>query len=156
MFTYAVEHTGRIGSFHEPFIATFLFTDGSASALRAAKYAAALSSQVSVTLISVHVDTGLKHLKKFFPKNTVSEYLREQSDKDLKSARAALDKAGVTHDMIIKTGHVAEEIAKAAKAGKFDLIVMGAKGRSIVSDILIGSVGQRVRSLTKLPLTFIK
>ena len=124
--------------------------------MRAAKYAAALGSQVSVTLISVHDDTGLKHLKKFFPKNTVSEYLREQSDKDLKSARVSLDNAGVTHDMIIKTGHVAKEIAKAAKAGKFDLIVMGAKGRSIVSDVLIGSVAQRVLSLTKLPLTIIK
>ncbi len=50
----------------------------------------------------------------------MSDYLRELSDKDLKSARNALDKAGVAHDMIIKTGHVAEEIAKATKAGKFD------------------------------------
>lgn len=131
-------------------------TDGSACAVRAAKYAAAMHPKVSVTLISVHDDSGLKHLKKFIPKGTVSDYLRELSDKDLKSARTALDKAGVPHDMIIKTGHVAEEIAKAAKAGKYDLIVMGAKGRSIVSDLLIGSVAQRVLALTKLPLTFIK
>jgi nucleotide-binding universal stress UspA family protein len=131
-------------------------TDGSASALRAVKYAAALRPKVSVTLISVHDDSGMRHLKKFIPKNTVSDYLRELSDKDLKSARTALDKAGVPHDMIIKTGHVAEEIAKTAKAGKFDLIVMGAKGRSVVSDLLIGSVAQRVLALTKLPLTFIK
>jgi nucleotide-binding universal stress UspA family protein len=131
-------------------------TDGSACALRAVKYAASLRPKVSVTLISVHDDTGLRHVKKFIPKDTVSDYLRELSDKDLKSARSALDKAGVPHDMVIKTGHVAEEIAKAAKAGKFDLIVMGAKGRSAVSDLLIGSVAQRVLTLTKLPLTFIK
>ena len=131
-------------------------TDGSACALRAAKYAGALRPKATITLISVHDDTGLKHVKKFVPKDTVSDYLRELSDKDLKSARAALDKAGVSHDMIIKTGHVAQEITKAAKAGKFDLIVMGAKGRSAVSDLLIGSVAQRVLALTKLPLTFIK
>jgi len=131
-------------------------TDGSACALRAVKYAASLHPKGSVTLISVHDDTGMKHLKRFVPKDTVSDYLRELSDKDLKSARNALDKAGVAHDMIIKTGHVAEEIAKAAKAGKYDLIVMGAKGRSLVSDLLIGSVAQRVLALTKLPLTFIK
>jgi len=131
-------------------------TDGSACALRAVKYAASLRPKVSVTLISVHDDTGLRHVKKFIPKDTVSDYLRELSDKDLSSARNALDNAGVPHDMIIKTGHVAEEIAKAAKAGKFDLIVMGAKGRSAVSDLLIGSVAQRVLTLTKLPLTFIK
>ena len=112
--------------------------------------------KVSVTLISVHDDTGLRHLKKFMPKDTVSDYLREKSDKELKSACVALDKAGVSHDIIIKTGHVAEEIAKAAKAGKYDMIVMGAKGRSIVSDLLIGSVAKRVLALTKLPVTFIK
>ena len=131
-------------------------TDGSACALRAAKYAGMLRPKAKITLISVHDDTGLKHVKKFVPKDSVSDYLRERSDKDLKSARAALDKAGVPHDMLIKTGHVAEEIAKAAKAGKYDLIVMGAKGRSIVSDLLVGSVAQRVLALTKLPVTFIK
>ena len=131
-------------------------TDGSACALRAAKYAGTLGPKAKITLISVHDDTGLKHVKKFVPKDSVSDYLRERSDKDLKSARTALDKAGVPHDMLIKTGHVAEEIAKAAKAGKYDLIVMGAKGRSIVSDLLVGSVAQRVLALTKLPVTFIK
>jgi nucleotide-binding universal stress UspA family protein len=131
-------------------------TDGSACALRAAKYAGVLHPKAKITLISVHDDTGLKHVKRFIPKDTVSDYLRERSDKDLKSARTALDKAGVPHDMLIKTGHVAEEIAKAAKAGKYDLIVMGAKGRSIVSDLLVGSVAQRVLALTKLPVTFIK
>ena len=131
-------------------------TDGSACALRAVKYAASLRPKASVTLISVHDETGLRHLKKFMPKDTVSDYLREKSDKELKSARVALDKAGVSHDIIIKTGHVAEEIAKAAKTGKYDLIVMGAKGRSILSDMLIGSVAQRVLEMTKVPLTFIK
>jgi nucleotide-binding universal stress UspA family protein len=131
-------------------------TDGSACALRAAKYAGTLRPKAKITLISVHDDTGLRHMKKFIPKGTVSDYLRELSEKDLRSARNALDKAGVTHDMIIKTGHVAEEIAKVAKKGKFDLIVMGAKGRSAVSDLLIGSVAQRVLAFTKLPLTFIK
>lgn len=131
-------------------------TDGSACALRAVKYAAAFRPEASITLISVHDDSGLRHVKQFIPKDTVSDYLRELSDKDLKSARSALDKAGVPHDMVIKTGHVAEEIVKAAKAGKFDLIVMGAKGRSAVSDLLVGSVAQRVLTLTTVPLTFIK
>ena len=67
-----------------------------------------------------------------------------------------LDKAEVAHDMIIKTGHVAEEIMRAAKVGKFDLIVLGAKGRSGFGDLLLGSVSQRVASASKLPVTLIK
>jgi nucleotide-binding universal stress UspA family protein len=60
------------------------------------------------------------------------------------------------HEVIIKTGHVAGEIVKVAKSGKFDLIVMGAKGRSTFTDLLIGSVAQRVLSATHVPVTLIK
>jgi nucleotide-binding universal stress UspA family protein len=74
----------------------------------------------------------------------------------LLAARKLLDKAEVAHDMIIKTGHVAEEIVKIAKAGKFDLIVLGAKGRSTFGDLLLGSVSQRVASTSKLPVTLVK
>ena len=134
--------------------------DGSPSALRATEYAAQLVAAVraksKITLISVHDDTGFKHMKKFTPKGTLEDYLRELSDKDLSQARQLLDKAEVAHDMIIKTGHVAEEIMRAAKVGKFDLIVLGAKGRSGFGDLLLGSVSQRVASASKLPVTLIK
>lgn len=104
----------------------------------------------------MHDDAGLNHIRKYVPKGAIADYLRELSDSELKSARAALDKLNVTHDMIIKTGHVAEEIVNAGKAGKFDLIVMGAKGRSGFGDLLIGSVAQKVISVTKLPVTLVK
>jgi len=134
--------------------------DGSPSSLRATEFAAqlaaALRSKSKVTLVSVHDDTAFKHIKKFTPKGTLADYLRELSDRDLSEARKLLDKAEVAHDMIIKTGHVAEEIMQAAKVGKFDLIVLGAKGRSSFGDLLLGSVSQRVASASKLPVTLIK
>jgi nucleotide-binding universal stress UspA family protein len=134
--------------------------DGSPSSLRATEFAAqlaaALRSKSKVTLVSVHDDTAFKHIKKFTPKGTLADYLRELSDKDLSEARKLLDKAEVAHDMIIKTGHVAQEIMQAAKVGKFDLIVLGAKGRSSFGDLLLGSVSQRVASASKVPVTLIK
>ena len=45
---------------------------------------------------------------------------------------------------------------KAAKDGKFDVIVMGTKGRSTLGDVLVGSVAQRVLAITQLPVTFVK
>jgi nucleotide-binding universal stress UspA family protein len=134
--------------------------DGSPSSLRATEFAAQLAAALriksKVTLVSVHDDTGFKHIKKFTPKGTLADYLRELSDKDLSEAHKLLDKAEVAHDMIIKTGHVAEEIMQAAKVGKFDLIVLGAKGRSSFGDLLLGSVSQRVASASKVPVTLIK
>lgn len=134
--------------------------DGSPSSLRATEFAAqlatALRSKSKITLVSVHDDTGFKHIKKFTPKSALADYLRELSDKDLSEAHKLLDKAEVAHDMIIKTGNVAQEIIHAGKVGKFDMIVLGAKGRSSFSDLLLGSVSQRVASASKLPVTLIK
>lgn len=134
-------------------------TDGSASALRAAKYAAKLlasEDQGKITLITVHDDEAFTHIRKYLPKGAVADYIRDQSDAKLKPARAALDRAGVAHDMVMRTGPVTQEIIKLAHAGKFDLIVMGTKGRSTFGDLLMGSVAQKVLSATRLPVTFIK
>ena len=134
--------------------------DGSKNALSAAKYAAKMAASVKdeshITIISVHDDTALKHLKKYVPKDTVSEYLRGLSEKDIASAQKLFDKMGVAHDMVIRFGHPAEQIKAESESGKFDLIVMCAKGRSTFADLLIGSVAQRVLSATHVPVTLIK
>jgi nucleotide-binding universal stress UspA family protein len=57
-----------------------------------------------------------------------ADYLCELSEKELKAARKVLDAARVKHDMVVRTGHVATEIVALAKSGKYDLLVLGAKG----------------------------
>jgi nucleotide-binding universal stress UspA family protein len=66
-----------------------------------------------------------------------------------------LVKAGVKHDSIIQTGPVAEVISNAADK-KFDMVVMGAKGRSGIVDLLLGSVAQRVMATCKKPVLLVK
>ena len=51
---------------------------------------------------------------------------------------------------------MADEIVKAAAEGGFDMIVMGAKGRSALKDLLLGSVAQRVLSTAKIPVMLVK
>jgi nucleotide-binding universal stress UspA family protein len=135
-------------------------TDGSKNALRAVKFAIMLDQSLkargSITLISVHDDTALRHAQRFVGRKAVEDYLRDLSEADLSPARRLLDKAGARHDMIIRTGHVASEIAAAATAGKFEMIVLGCKGRSALKDLLIGSVAHRVSELAKTPVTLIK
>ena len=135
-------------------------TDGSKHALNAVKYAAKLISNArssdSITLISVHDDTGFRHAAQFVGKAEVEDYLREVSEKEMKSARKALDQAGIKYDNAIVIGHVTEEIIKFANAGKYDLIVLGSKGRSGIADLLIGSVAQRVLATAKQPVLLVK
>jgi len=134
--------------------------DGSKTSINAAKYVAQLvgnlRSKASVTLMSVHDDFGLNHVKQFVSKSVVDDYLREISEKELKPAQKVLDAAGIKHSMIIKRGHVANENLETAKKEKFDMIVMGAKGRGGVMDLLIGSVAQRVVSSAKQPVLLVK
>jgi nucleotide-binding universal stress UspA family protein len=134
--------------------------DGSKSALNAAKYVAKLtkelSSKCSVTLISVHDDVGLGHVKQFVANSVIDDYLREVSEKELKGAQKVLDTAGVKHSMVIKRGNIANEIIALANKEKFDLIAMGSKGRNGVVDAIMGSVAQRVSNTAKQPVLLIK
>jgi nucleotide-binding universal stress UspA family protein len=136
-------------------------TDGSKNSMRALKYAVGLVGQLnsktsSLTVISVHDDAGLRHAKAFVGKDAVADYLRELSDKELKPAIKLLKDSGIKHDMVIRTGHVAEEIVKEASASKYDMIVLGSKGRTSLADLLVGSVAQRVLSTAKQPVLLVK
>ncbi len=136
-------------------------TDGSKPAMHAVKYAVKLlrslsSTSNAITLISVHDDVGLRHAKAFVGKEAVADYLRELSENELKPARKLLDSAGIKHDMEVRTGHVAREIVRCAKTGKFDLIALGAKGRGAIADLLLGSVAQRVLTMAEMPVVLVK
>lgn len=134
-------------------------TDGSKNSLRAIRHLVRLAPQfkdpLNVTLVSVHDDVALRHAERFVGRAAVNDYLRELSEKDLADARRALDKAQIHHDMVIRTGHVATEIVAVGAAGKFDLIVLGSKGRSAIQDLLVGSVAKRVMELSKIPLLLV-
>lgn len=134
--------------------------DGSKSSLNAVKYAAKLAvglrTKDRVTLISVHDDYGLRHAKQFVGKTEIEDYLRSVSDEDLKAARNHLTKAGISYDAIIKRGHVAEEIIKAANSGKFDMVVVGSKGRTSLADLLVGSIAQKIVATAKPPVVVVK
>jgi nucleotide-binding universal stress UspA family protein len=136
-------------------------TDGSKSSLQGVKYAAKLVGMLqgdahSITLINVHDDTGLRHAKAFVGGTAVADYLRDLGEKDMKPARKVLEAANIHHDMVMRNGHTAQEIIDCAKDGKFDLIVMGSKGRGAVADLLIGSVAARVLAAAKPPVLLVK
>lgn len=134
--------------------------DGSKSSLNAVKYAAKLAkglrTQDRITLISVHDDHGLRHAQKFVGKSEIEDYLRAESDEDLKAGRKFLNKEGIDHDAIIKQGYVSDEIVKTANSGKFDMVVIGSKGRRGLTDFLLGSVTQKVVTAAKPPVVVVK
>jgi nucleotide-binding universal stress UspA family protein len=120
--------------------------------MRAYKYAAKLAAgdaKCAVVSVSVHD----RHIR---PNEVLYDNVFELSGTELKTVRVASDMRGLRLDRTVSTGHVAEEIVKIAESGGFDLIVMGAKGRSALCDPPMGSVAQKVLSETRLPVTVVK
>src|SRR5690606_9685486 len=101
-------------------------------------------------------DAALRHARRFVGKQAIDDYLRELSDADLKEARELLAQANVQHDDLIRTGHIATEIADAGEQGGYDMIVLGSKGRSALKDFVVGSVAKRVIEIARTPVLLVR
>ena len=75
--------------------------DGSKASVAAVKYAARLYKNMKadshITLITVQDDSSLRLFKKYTPKGTVDDYLREGADKNLAWSIKYLNKTGLAH-----------------------------------------------------------
>jgi nucleotide-binding universal stress UspA family protein len=134
--------------------------DGSPNSLRAVKYAIKLANELryesSITLINVHDDIPLNLVKRFTGKKAVHEYLTEISYKELKPSLRALNLSAIKHNAIIEFGHIATTICTTLKKERFDLLIVGAKGRSSIADLALGSVSQRLVTLARSPVLLVK
>ncbi len=63
---------------------------------------------------------------------------------------------GIKIEKMIRTGHVVGEITKVSKEEKFDLIVIGARGVSVVTEMLLGSVSHGVIKYSNVPVLVVR
>jgi nucleotide-binding universal stress UspA family protein len=75
---------------------------------------------------------------------------------EFKQAMKLLDAKGVKHDMVMLVGNASQEIVAHGQKGKYDMIVLGSKGRSAIADMVLGSVAQRVLTQAKQPVVLVK
>ncbi|MCO5122093.1 MAG: universal stress protein [Burkholderiaceae bacterium] len=134
--------------------------DGSAPSLAALKFAIDLigrqSEAGSIGLICVRDDTALRSASHVVGRKAVEDYLRELSEEDLVEARKLLATTDIPNETIHRTGRPDVEICAAARDQGYDMIVMGSKGRTGISDLLIGSIAQRVAAAATRPVVLVK
>ncbi|MGQ9497036.1 MAG: universal stress protein [Desulfotomaculales bacterium] len=142
-------------------------TDGSPTALRAAAYAAALKKlvpEMEITVLTVHtVPRDLIGRKLYWMAaerpvtgEVIEELFAEERERVLKTTADVFREAGVEVRVDHRTGDAAEVIAEYARENGFDLIVMGTRGASEVSNLLIGSVSYKVLHLAHCPVVMVK
>jgi nucleotide-binding universal stress UspA family protein len=70
----------------------------------------------------------------------------------LNDSKRIAEAEGVQADTLLQEGGVVDTIVKTAKDGKFDLIVVGARGLSKFEELLLGSVSHGVLEKAPCPV----
>ena len=109
-----------------------------------------------LTLIHVHLPVPYKAAAKWVGKETIQRYYDEESDAAQAGARAALTARGIAFDVDRRVGDPAEEIARRADSGQFDMIVMGTHGHTALANLVMGSVARGVLARSKVPVLLMK
>ena len=127
-------------------------SDGSKTAQKAAAYAVDLAKQLKASIIALSVIDKRSFTAQTVPasKTTrhviepIEDFLREAAERYAGEIKKLCVQNGVRSKILVKMGHPVEEIVKAAKRSKADLIIMGSQGRSALSATVLGSVSYGV------------
>jgi nucleotide-binding universal stress UspA family protein len=134
--------------------------DGSMAANRAVDHVIAsvawLKEIPQVCLLNVQWKLASGNVKLFISQDTINDYYREQGMAALAEARVRLDAAGLAYNYHISVGTPAEAIVQYAQEKQVDQIVISAHGQETLSDLLLGSVANKVAQLAKIPVLLVK
>ena len=86
----------------------------------------------------------------------VEEYSAEQAEKVLAPVTEFLLRHGIDAKSSWKVGLAGETIAEVAKAGNFDLVVLGSHGHGALLNLVMGSVTTEVLAKCGVPLLIIR
>ena len=134
--------------------------DGSGAALRALHAAIALAKLVpdaSIHLVHAHEPPRLYgELQVYVPPEKMRALQREHGEAFLDRAEAELKGTGVRHTREVLEGPIGRALAEHAERLGCDAIVMGRHGESALTDLLMGSVAQKVLHASRLPVLLVR
>ena len=126
-------------------------TDLSAMSRKALETATELAKSTNATVTILHVSPA----PVFAPEEVLDARTMERLQtrirawglRELQKLSKRTSREGVTTSFLLRNGEPADQIVRAAKADKADLVVMGTHGRRGLTRLFLGSVAQRVVSL---------
>jgi len=114
----------------------------------------ALKFDGKITLIHVY-SIGVLEISPT-PVHEFIEAIRKVGAGILADGEKRVKAEGVQVETLLIEGHAVEQIVKACKEGRFDLIVMGARGLSRIKKMLLGSVSDGVVRHACCPVLVVK
>jgi nucleotide-binding universal stress UspA family protein len=134
--------------------------DGSASALKAARFGLRLAARDGAEVVAVHVidEESVADLARYAdrPVEEIVERMRQNGEGYLEELRAIARRHGVQVRGEVQVGIPHRTLLKLAAEVGADLIVMGTVGRKGPRRVLIGSVTERVIAHSPVPVLVVK
>lgn len=132
--------------------------DGSENALVAVRHAVKRAkSDPSVRIHLVNVQYPLHGgVSTFVNAAQIKQYHQEEGEKALAPARALLDGEQVAYEHHLFVGEPSEIITRFAQEQSGDEIVIGTRGLSGLSSLLVGSVATKIIHQATVPVVLVK
>ena len=128
--------------------------DGSGPAGRALDVALRIGSEIDLVHVQREADSPVLLLH--ITPDQLRKLQLEHAATVVADARARLEAAGVGHRVHLCIGEPAVEIARLAREGQVDGIVMGSRGMGALGNLAFGSVATKVVHLADVPVTLVK
>lgn len=133
--------------------------DGSEGSMRAVAYAAKLAASgaadTQIHLVNVqHPMHG--SISTFVNAEQIKDLHQEEGMKVLNQARSLLDSQQVSYEYHVFVGEPAEVVTRYATEQGCDAIIIGTRGLSNLTSMLVGSVTNKIIHLADVPVTLVK
>ena len=131
--------------------------DGSANSTRGLEMAISVARQFGATITGVYSINEPSHTE-FRGVGSVNESLNKEIKKIMEKSKVLAAQNGIVFKEKMMRGDIGYNIIKLAhnKKDKFDLIVIGSRGRGSVKEIFFGSVSNYVIHAAKIPVLIVK
>ena len=138
--------------------AILVAVDGSPNSDRAVRHALGLmAGGLATELHFLNVQPNLRGaIASFVDREQIDSYHREEGTNALASAVALAEKASVAAQVHIGVGRQGELVRDFAKKLGAGMVVVGTRGHTGLSGVLLGSVAQDVIAYSEVPVTLVK
>ena len=134
--------------------------DGSENALRAVRQAILIAQAMREAphflLLNVHLSALISPVAKGIDRHQIEQYMDQIAEEELKDAKGIMTEAGLDFEVIKGHGEIAPTILEIIKKKGVSLLVVGGKGRTALSDLILGSVTTKLISLSPIPVLVVK
>jgi nucleotide-binding universal stress UspA family protein len=130
--------------------------DGSEHSLKALQVALQIAEKFNGTITLIHVYSIGGFAISPTPVHEFIEAIRKVGAGILADGEKRVRAEGVQVETLLIEGHAVEQIVKTCREGKFDIIVMGARGLSRIKEMLLGSVSDGVIRHACCPVLVVK